>query len=50
MKTTPHIKFSFLFWLVIGVALLLSAQEILDMEIVGKLIFPAVLVAIGVGM
>ena len=37
-------------WLVIGVALLLSAQEILDMEIVGKLIFPAVLVAIGVGM
>ena len=37
-------------WLVIGVALLLSAQEILDMEIVGKLIFPAVLVAIGIGM
>ena len=37
-------------WLAIGVALLLSAQGILDMEIVGKLILPAVLVAIGVGM
>ena len=37
-------------WLAIGVALLLSAQGILDMEMVGKLIFPAVLVAIGVGM
>lgn len=37
-------------WLVIGVALLLSAQGILDISVIGKLILPAVLVAIGVGI
>ena len=37
-------------WLAIGVALLLSAQGILDMSVIGKLILPAVLVAIGVGI
>ena len=37
-------------WLAIGIALLLSAQGILDMSVIGKLILPAVLVAIGVGI
>ena len=37
-------------WFAIGVTLLLSAQGILDMNIVGKLILPAILVAIGVGI
>jgi len=35
-------------WLIIGIALLLAAQGIIDMSIIGKLILPAVLVAIGV--
>lgn len=34
-------------WLAIGIVLLLSSQGILDMSRVGKLIFPAILVAIG---
>ena len=37
-------------WLIIGIALLLAAQGIIDMSIIGKLILPAVLVAIGVGI
>lgn len=37
-------------WLAIGVVLLLSAQGILDMSKVGKLIFPAILVAIGLSI
>ena len=37
-------------WLGIGVVLLLAAQGILDMSKIWKLIFPAILVAIGVGM
>ena len=37
-------------WLLIGVVLLLSAQGILDISKVGKLIFPAILVAIGVSI
>lgn len=34
-------------WLAIGIVLLLSAQGILDLSRIGKLIFPAILVAIG---
>ena len=37
-------------WLGIGVVLLLAAQGILDMSKIWKLIFPAILVAIGIGM
>ena len=37
-------------WLIIGIALLLATQGIIDMSIIGKLILPAVLVAIGVGI
>lgn len=37
-------------WLAIGIVLLLSAQGILDMSRVGKLIFPAILVAIGLSI
>lgn len=37
-------------WLAIGIVLLLSAQGILDISKMGKLIFPTILVAIGVSM
>lgn len=37
-------------WLAIGLVLLLSAQKILDISKIGKLIFPAILVALGLGM
>lgn len=37
-------------WLVLGIVLLLCAQEILSFEIVGKLIFPAILVVIGLSL
>lgn len=37
-------------WLLIGMVLLLSAQGILDISKVGKLIFPAILVIIGLSM
>ena len=37
-------------WLGIGVIFLLSAQGILDMSKIWKLIFPAILVAIGLGI
>lgn len=37
-------------WLAIGLVLLLSAQGILDISRVGKLIFPAILVAIGLSI
>lgn len=37
-------------WLVIGIIFLLSAQGILNISKMGKLIFPAILVIIGLGM
>ena len=37
-------------WLAVGIVLLLSAQGILDISKIGKLIFPAILVALGLGM
>ena len=37
-------------WLGVGVVLLLAAQGILDMSKIWKLIFPAILLAIGIGM
>ena len=37
-------------WLAIGIILLLSAQGILDISKIGKLIFPAILVTLGLGM
>lgn len=37
-------------WLVLGIVLLLCAQDILKFEVVGKLIFPAILVFIGLSL
>ena len=37
-------------WLIIGIVLLLSAQQIIDISKIGKLIFPAILIALGMGM
>lgn len=37
-------------WLAIGIVLLLSTQGILDISKIGKLIFPAILVALGLGI
>lgn len=37
-------------WLAIGIVLLLCAQEILSFRIIGKLIFPVILVAIGLSI
>lgn len=37
-------------WLLIGITLLLAAQGILDISKIGKLIFPAILVIIGVSL
>lgn len=43
-------KMSNYIWLVVGVVLLLCAQGILRFEIVGKLILPSILVAIGLSL
>jgi len=37
-------------WLIVGVILLLCAQDILKFELVGKLIFPVILVGIGLSL
>lgn len=37
-------------WLVLGIVLLLCAQDILKFEVIGKLIFPAILVFIGLSL
>ena len=37
-------------WLVIGIVLLLCAQEVLNFNIIGKLIFPMILVGIGLSL
>ena len=37
-------------WLTIGIVLLLAAQQIIDISEIGKLIFPAILIALGMGM
>ena len=37
-------------WLAVGIVLLLCAQEILNIEIVGKLIFPVILVVTGLSL
>lgn len=37
-------------WLVLGIVLLLCAQDILKFELIGKLIFPAILVFIGISL
>ena len=37
-------------WLGVGIVLLLCAQEILKFELIGKLIFPAILVGIGLSI
>lgn len=37
-------------WLALGIILLLCAREILNFEIVGKLLFPAILVGIGLSL
>ncbi len=39
-----------LIWLVVGIALLLCAQDILSFHLVGKLIFPFILVMIGISI
>ena len=39
-----------LIWLVIGIALLLCAQNILSFRLIGKLIFPFILVMIGISI
>lgn len=37
-------------WLLLGIVLLLCAQDILKFEVIGKLIFPAILVFIGLSL
>lgn len=43
-------KFSNYIWLLLGIVLFLTAQGILDINKVGKLIFPAILVCIGIAI